>query len=806
VRLAIDADAKDKAVVARALEACAEALAAEDFAVELERWPDNYKGIDDALAAGAIVEVLNGEAARQTIAEIVAEGTAGDAPQEPTALERLGEVLANGAEAFFRDRELLRALAQLAETDPAEFACCRAQARTAGIGLRDLAAVLAPLRHAIRASQPPPTAAGEYRISAGRIVHVRPTLQGVVEVALCNFSARIVETITRDDGAELATTFVIEGSLVDGQPLPRITVKASEFQRMEWLTSAWQGRAVVFAGMGTRDHLRCAIELLSPDRVERVEFGHTGWREIDGRHYYLHVAGAIGPDGQTKSIAVVLPELARFILPDPPQGESLTKSIRASLQLLDLGPARLMSPLAGAVYRSVLGPCDFSIHASGRSGRFKTATVALCQQHFGAGFDPQNLPGSWLSTPNALEMLAFITKDAVFTVDDFVPSGNVAAVQRAHGDAGRVFRAQANNACRQRLRSDATLRSDKPPRGLILSTGEDIPRGQSVQARLLALEFSDGDIDTARLTACQQDASAGLYAAAMAGFLHWLAPRYQNVQQNLRAEVADLRDTIPNAAHARTPGIIASLAAGWKYFLTFAAGAGAITKTEEEKILKRALVALSEAATGQAEVLSTSDPVNQFLRLLSGALASGRAHVAKPDGSAPPDASGSWGWRAREFGIGDFSHSEWGPQGRRIGWIDGNDLFLEPEVSYAEAQDLARIQGESLPVTPRILHKRLQDRGLLVSTEKDKLQTRRMIEGRRQYVIHLRADTLSPEKQGESGESGQDPELCPSFSPGSNGQTANQGDKQGRKTLEEQAPASIPPISDTMRDREVFEL
>src|SRR5262249_45473810 len=45
VRLALDADAPEKPQVAHALISCAEGLAAEGFAVELERWPKEHKGI-----------------------------------------------------------------------------------------------------------------------------------------------------------------------------------------------------------------------------------------------------------------------------------------------------------------------------------------------------------------------------------------------------------------------------------------------------------------------------------------------------------------------------------------------------------------------------------------------------------------------------------------------------------------------------------------------------------------------------------------------------------------------------------------
>lgn len=249
IRLSLDADAADKAPVARALAASAEALQAEGLAVELERWPTPHKGIDDALAAGAAIEVLRGDEARSAIAEMVAEGTAGEPLPEPGPLDRLAEVLAEGgAEAVYRSRELLRALAQLAEADPGEYACRRAQLQRAGIKLRDLDRALAPLRRELRAAQPPPDAAGAYRISGGRIVRDAPTKDGLVEVPLATWAGRIVEEIVRDDGAERSVILAVEGALQDGTPLPRVEIAADDWPYMRWPVERWGTRAVVLAG------------------------------------------------------------------------------------------------------------------------------------------------------------------------------------------------------------------------------------------------------------------------------------------------------------------------------------------------------------------------------------------------------------------------------------------------------------------------------------------------------------------------------------------------------------------------------
>lgn len=58
VRLAFDQDSRTNPHVARALENVTNALRTEGFVVERETWDPKYKGIDDAITAGARIEVV----------------------------------------------------------------------------------------------------------------------------------------------------------------------------------------------------------------------------------------------------------------------------------------------------------------------------------------------------------------------------------------------------------------------------------------------------------------------------------------------------------------------------------------------------------------------------------------------------------------------------------------------------------------------------------------------------------------------------------------------------------------------------
>src|SRR5262249_25124687 len=151
------------------------------------------------------------------------------------------------------------------------------------------------------------------------------------------------------------------------------------------------------------------------------------------------------------------------------------------------------------------------------------------------------LPCNWSSTANSIEGIAFAAKDALLVVDDFAPSGSPMDVQRYHREAERVYRAQGNRAGRQRMRADGTLWPEKPPRGSLLGTGEDVPRAESVRARLFGLEIGQGEVNLIKLTTCQKDAIEGKYAGAMAGFIKYVARDYGSIKAQFRDEFVKLR-------------------------------------------------------------------------------------------------------------------------------------------------------------------------------------------------------------------------------------------------------------------------
>jgi hypothetical protein len=430
---------------------------------------------------------------------------------------------------------------------------------------------------------------------------------------------------------------------------------------------------------------------------------------------------------------------------------ALADAVRASLRLLELGPDTITAPVLGAVYRAPLAepaPVDFALHLAGPTGAFKTELAALAQAHFGAAFNGRHLPASWADTANMLEKKAFLAKDALLVVDDFAPTGTTTDVQRLHREADRLFRAAGNRAGRARMRADGGSRPTYYPRGMLISTGEEIPSGQSLRARLLVLELTPGEITAAALSSAQAAATNGLLAAAMAGYLRWLAPRIDDLKAALPERHWMLRDTLAQGIdHRRTPDIAASLIVGWETFLQFAEEVGAIGGVDATSLLTRMRAAVADSAEVQRTHQTSEEPARRFLALLGAAISSGRAHLADANSGAYPKDAGSWGWQLTTVGSGHEMREVWRPNGERLGWIRDDDLLLEPETAFAAAQKLARDQGTSIPVKQRTLWKRLAEQGLLASRDpaRGTNTVRCTIEGLRRDLLHVRAGVLAAE-------------------------------------------------------------
>ena len=250
--------------------------------------------------------------------------------------DRIPEVLATGIESHYRDTDILRALATEAIEDPPAYAAHRQILRDAGVRMREFDTAMRHIVYEARKAQASTLARDEdggFYVENGCLCREKITVDGPVNVPICNFVAEIVDETIRDDGVEQQVVIGVEGSLAAGKKLPRVEVSAANFQNAErWVTSLWGTDPIVWPGES-----RClipAIQALSKKKTRRVEFSHLGWRKLNDQWTYLHAGGAISASGNSKSICVSLgPPLDKFKLPDPSSGEQLRTAVQRQLEI-----------------------------------------------------------------------------------------------------------------------------------------------------------------------------------------------------------------------------------------------------------------------------------------------------------------------------------------------------------------------------------------------------------------------------------------------------------------------------------------
>lgn len=529
-------------------------------------------------------------------------------------------------------------------------------------------------------------------------------LDGPSQEPLTNFTAEITQQLTIHEPLKTSTVLVIKGKLQDGTKLPEIEVDADQLASMSWVPRLWGTDPIIFPVHGAEKHIKTAIQVNSKPKKKTI-YRHIGWR----KDTYLHAGGAINAKGNDPNVTVQLPpELSRYNLaPEDDQKQVDSNAVRNSLALHSIAPTPIAWPLLLAAYRPILGPVDYAFHLAGRTGTFKSELCALIQAHYG-DMDARTLPASWSSTANALEALAYYAANATLVVDDFVPHGTAWQVRALQKTADQIFRGQGNQAGRARLSDTTRLNQTFYPRGIILSTGEDVPTGHSIRARIIILDLTPGDVQPKALTAAQSRRRT--YRRALFEFIRHVAANPE-LKQKLKAHRDELRPKLGDLAHARTPSMTADMIATAEIVIDWAREIKAINDQEHGKLIANAKKSIILQAKNQRQFLESTDPTEAFVETIQNMLGSKQAHMRNVDGTPPhnPEAAG-WTEKPTSAGV-----QQWGSNGPRLGWIDWkNQLVLVDINAFSLIQRHA--QGR-LALTRQTLLKRLKDASIIARVD-----------------------------------------------------------------------------------------
>ncbi len=557
----------------------------------------------------------------------------------------------------------------------------------------------------------------------GRLCALRVMGEHTQVVPLANFTASIEREVILDDGAEEQRRFDVRGELADGTALPNVTVDASEFAQGRWPLTKWGARANVSADVSAPANLRAAIQELSRPSQVRV-YRHTGLREIDGRHVFLHADGAIGAEGVQTQLDGPL-----GVYRLPAEVKDPREALEMSLSFLDVGPRVVTVPLLAATYRaptSSILPVDATIWVVGRTGSTKSTQVALLMNHDG-DFNRTNLTANWCDTAASIEDKLFRAKDNVAVIDDFAPKGSE-SWDALRSKAETVLRSIGNRSSRGRMHADMTAQAARPPRGLVLSTGEDLPTGESILARVIPVRVTREATNLVRLA--ELDKGRHRLRHAKAEFITWLLSHGDALAPWIRERFEARRRELQGCGgHLRTPEAVAHLVVGVELLSTFAVTLGVFGKSRASAFVRDSIEALREVGVTVGAEVAHADPVQRFLDVLR-ALVTQRKITLQTKLVEPP-ASGA-GYEC-------------------IGWVDEKHAYLLPGPTHrVVVQELMRAR-ESMPLSEKTVWERLIQRGLLLPGDSGHHTTKISLGGGRPRVLRMPLWVLDGDHLGGDG-------------------------------------------------------
>ena len=351
----------------------------------------------------------------------------------------------------------------------------------------------------------------------------------------------------------------------------------------------------------------------------------------------------------------------------------------------------------------------------------------MAQSHYGP-FDRKSMPASWESTDNYIEQVLFTGKDVFLGLDDYAPQKSSFAQREIEKKAARIIRAIGNRQGRGRMRSDTTLRQARPPRSLVLITGEDLPPGYSVMARLYVIDVKRASINAESFTALQQQ--VWRLPHAMKAYLEWLAPQIPTLMTHLPEAFKHVHAEAMHAGHGhpRVPEIVAHLSIGMDLGLQFATEIGALSPAEAEELRAEAWAAFNAGAQEQGQRVAEEDPSVTVFGRLQTLLTQGR--VALLPTNVALDAMDRAGVLP-------------------IGWRDDLHVYLLPDAAREAVARAMSGDGGHVP-SVRFIGRALQHRHLLVEMDSGRLTKQvRLGGGRRHHVWKIPLAALGLADDGE---------------------------------------------------------
>jgi len=245
----------------------------------------------------------------------------------------------------------------------------------------------------------------------------------------------------------------------------------------------------------------------------------------------------------------------------------------------------------------------YALWLVGLTGSGKSFAARLFANFFGDfPFGAEGRSATWAATGNYLQRQGYFFRDALYLVDDYKPE----VIQ--HYQVVRLIQNYTDGTGRGRLKSDATTNTSRSIRGMLVSTGEDVPQHTaSGIARSIVVDVPQLGKVTERGSRCV--AECRNYPGVTADFIRWFLAggrregyrrRFEELKKSFGSDVQGQQND------ARVASNFALLAASFELMAEYLGDVWPDWKTEVEAYRKE-LVELRNAMLSDSKSQQASE-------------------------------------------------------------------------------------------------------------------------------------------------------------------------------------------------------
>jgi len=535
--------------------------------------------------------------------------------------------------------------------------------------------------------------------------HIRQLLLLDREVRMTRRIRSIVSDAEWDDDPRLARISAYQIEAIDpdgGDPLV-LELDAKEYRDGAWLDEL--GGADFRRDRSGRAEVMRGIESVSRQAPTVRVRASMGWAMLNGQRAYVHGGGAITADGPIDVPVKLPPDMKAWVLEPPSSPFDVGDDAEASLGLLasaaEWMPPRIWFALGGTIYRSILPDNRVITMMVAPPGAGKTELSMVAAQHFAPSMSHTRRcyvsMGSGGTTVKAAQVTQHRAKDATLLIDDFPAR---AAREKAESAQEVMIRGVWNREARTTLTHDRQQVPGPYARCSVISSAEYAPsNGNGARERCLVVPMPWGNRPPVQMISAAQ---APANARARSRFLAWLIQATASTgEEELETLISswDLwwqNQLIERGYATRTAEHVGRLLAGWQWAIQQITSHGVWDQARADQELDRVWEAALDAAGADSDPDRDVSTVAALIRLIGKALSS-RGFVADATTQDQPPTSLDaldCGWTS----IPTNSGLRWVSQGRRLGWVRADRVYLDPAAVLSAAQSVADDEGVHLGV------------------------------------------------------------------------------------------------------------